>query len=92
MILKFIIQAFLGIASFLLSSFMGALPTSDIHNTLLGAFEVFSDCLTMSGQFVYFMLGDYLYIILPLLVPLLFYKYVIYPIAKFLIGFVRWGS
>lgn len=92
MILKFIIQAFLGLASFLLSTFIGSLSSDRIFDNLMGAFEVFSDILTMSGQFVYFMLGDYLFIILPLLIPLLVYKYLVYPVAKFLIGFVRWGN
>lgn len=92
MILKFIINCFLGIASFLLSGFLGSLPTSDIHSMLLDAFSVFTTILTMSGQFCYFMLGDYLYIILPVLMPLLVFKYLVYPVVKFLLGFVRWGS
>lgn len=47
---------------------------------------------TQANNFIYFILGDTAFILIPSIIMLLTYKYIVYPIIKFIISFVAHPS
>lgn len=84
MIIKMLIQGLVTVASFMLSSFMGAMPQADINSYLIDIVTSMATIFTQANNFIHFIAGDAVNIILPLLVPLLTYQYIVYPIFTFI--------
>lgn len=84
MIIKIIIQGLITIASFLLSTFMGAMPQADINNYLIDIIKSMAQVFSQGNNFIHFIAGDAVNIILPLLIPLLIYQYIMYPTFTFI--------
>lgn len=67
----------------MLSSFAGAMPQAEINAYILDIIQAMASIFTQANNFIHFICGDAVEIILPLLIPLLVFQYVVYPIVTF---------
>lgn len=80
MITKALFDFGLWIISWLLSFTWTQMPQDDINSMLTDAFTGLAWCFQQANNFAHFLLGDWLMLILPIVISLLLYKYLIYPI------------
>lgn len=79
-----LIQGVISVASFLLSTFNGAMPQADINNYIVDIVNAMASIMSQANNFIHFICGDVIEIIMPLLIPLLFFQYIVYPIFTFI--------
>lgn len=91
MFLKF----FIDIIIFLISSFVNLvhlfLPTFNFNNDLHNVFLNIMSVTSQAGNFMYFIFGDVLFVIIPFLYYFLFARFVALPIISVVRGWVRFG-
>lgn len=90
MILKFIINILINITFAIFSLITAIFPSSDIDISTL--ITTLLSVTSQATNFMHFLFGDWLFVILPYLTLLLFAKFVILPMFSFFRGFLRFGS
>ena len=92
MVLEFIINISITIIRVLLTFILPGIPVVDVFNKLIVSITAILTICSQAGNFGYFLLGDSLYIIIPILTILLTYKYIAFPILTTIRHFLMWGS
>lgn len=83
MILDIFIHLILMVLSPILGFITSAIPTLDLLETLLNTTEAIINISQQGMNFVHFIVGDSIVIILPATLTMLAYKYLIFPIIDF---------
>lgn len=87
MLIEFFINTILNIVSFIFNNIIYVLfPNLTIPSKFAESLTVIISTTSQANNFVHFMLGDTAYILLPLVLLLIAYKYLVYPIASTVIG------
>lgn len=83
MLIKIIIQFIGQVANIILNIIYSNVPNADITGKITELIQGLNLILSQANNFAHFVLGEHIEIILELLIPLISFKYVMYPIISF---------
>ena len=87
MIIEFFINTILNIVQFIFNNIVYVLfPDITVPGKFAESLTVIISTTSQANNFIHFVIGDTAYILLPLVLLLIAYKYLIYPIASTIIG------
>lgn len=92
MITQTIIDLITNIATTILSWLASVTPEIDIMTYMLEFISKIMTITTQANNFIHFMLGDFVVVLLPGTIGLLIYKYAVYPIITFIRSFFVNGN
>lgn len=86
MIVEAFIGGIIGIVKFLINSIIFLLGPITIPVKFGQSLAVILSTTAQANNFIHFMIGDTAYIMLPLILALISYKYVVYPVITTILG------
>lgn len=84
MLLKFFIDLFTNIGQVVLTIIKHGFPQFDIASYMITYTTKIISICTQANNFLHFMLGDFVVVLVPIAIAILGFKYAIYPIITFI--------